>query len=145
MTIVEVSAIYVADREGFHLDDKAKAIFEAHGGKWVDANTDYGGPTHLARTITYQMPVEQVGAVKLALELAGFRVLDIDTLTVDALLKMFDRPYSREAIGEADWNFRRDILILILDYAAGFYDDHDARNYEFALAVAAHVLYQSSD
>jgi len=57
MATIEVSAIYKADQDGFHLDDQAKAIFEAHGGEWVDQNTCYGGPMHLDRTITCQMPV----------------------------------------------------------------------------------------
>ena len=74
MTTIRVSAIYKADQDGFHLDDKANAIFEAHNGEWLDQNTCYGGPMHLDRTITYRLPVEQVGAAKAALEQAGFRV-----------------------------------------------------------------------
>jgi hypothetical protein len=81
--MIEVSAIYKADREGFHMDDQAEAIFEAYGGKWVEQGTIYGsGAMHLDRNLTYQLPAELVGAAKAALEQAGFRV----TIFVDTLM-----------------------------------------------------------
>jgi len=57
METIEVSAIYKADQDGFHLDDKAKAIFGAHNGEWVDQGTFYAvkmhlGPMHLDRSMS---------------------------------------------------------------------------------------------
>src|SRR3954470_12754981 len=91
MATIEVSAIYKADQDGFHLDDKAEAIFQAHKGEWIDQNTFYGGPIHLNRTITHRLPVEQVGAVKAALEQAGFRVTIQTSLSVDDLIETLDQ------------------------------------------------------
>ena len=61
-------------------------------------------------------------------------------MTIGQLLDLLDPPYPRKAIGEEDWNFRRDALCLILVSACGFYDDFDSYNYDFALGVAWHVL-----
>jgi hypothetical protein len=138
MATIEVSAIYKADQDGFHLDDKASAIFETHGGKWVDQNTCFGGPMHLDRTITYQMAVEQVGAVKLALEQAGFRVTIQQGWSVDDLLTMLDPPAEEDT--EDNFAFVTDLLARILNEAAGFYDDRENCIHDFACGVAAHVL-----
>jgi hypothetical protein len=75
--IIEVSAIYKADRKEFHMDDVANAIFKAHGGKWVDQGTIYGNPNepmHLDRNITCEVQPDQVAATKAELHQAGFRV-----------------------------------------------------------------------
>jgi hypothetical protein len=104
MTTIEVSAIYKADRVGFHMDDAANAIFEAHGGEWVDQGTIYGcGEMHLDRNLTYNIPVEQVGAAKAALEQAGFRVT-INTVTMDDLRRKLDvwRPGYDEDLDEIE-------------------------------------------
>ena len=121
MATIEVSAIYKADQDGFHLDDQAKAIFEAHGGEWVDQNTCYGGPMHLDRTITYQMPVEQVGAVKLALEQACFRVAIQECLTVEKLIEILNQDPT-----ESSWETVNKVLPPILDAAAGWCDNFDS-------------------
>jgi len=134
MAIVEVSAIYKADQDGFHLDDKANAIFKAHGGKWVDQNTTYGcGPMHLDHTITYQMEVEQVGAVKLALEQAGFRVT-IQAYTIDDLMVMYDPDKDTQNLAIAEG-----FLGAILDQAIHFYDSTEDDIARFAMAIAFNI------
>jgi hypothetical protein len=136
MTTIEVSAIYKADRDGFHRDDEAKAIFEAHGGEWTDQGTIYGcGEMHLDRNLTYLVSVEQVGTVKAALEAAGFRVTINAPTTMEEFLEMFDSPYNPET-----WEFMKRGLSTILNYAATFYDDHDEDVAWSAMEIAAKIV-----
>jgi hypothetical protein len=74
MKKIEMSAVYKADQPGFHMDAKANAIFAAHGGQFVDQGTFYGGPHHLRRNITYDVPAKHAQTVRAALEQAGFSV-----------------------------------------------------------------------
>jgi hypothetical protein len=62
-------------------------------------------------------------------------------MTVGQVLDLFDR---LKIVSEERWGFRRKVLSLILNYARGFYDDHDCYDYDFALTIAKGVLDGSS-
>jgi hypothetical protein len=62
---------FFADWPGSDADEKCHAIFEQHGGEFLNCGTWLGPPPE--RDVEYAVPLTQLKACKAALEAAGFR------------------------------------------------------------------------